>query len=81
MCDRQLIGDQGSPSLNPLAVFFEVNSYKPLCWVVRVLKLSVNLLNGDPTIWILFFMECTGPEEVVFDIEVAGSLISLLIGC
>ena len=67
--------------MNPLAVFFKVNFYKSLCQTVCVLKLGINLLDCDPAIWVLFFMECMGPEEVMLDIEVAGSLIGLLIGC
>ena len=67
--------------MNPLAVFFKVNSHKSFGQAVRVLELCVNLFDDDPTIWVLFFMECMRPEEVMLDIEAAGSLIGLLIGC
>ena len=49
--------------------------------MISILELGINLFNDDPTIWVLFFMKHTGPEEVMLDIEVAGSLIGLLIGC
>ena len=73
--------DWKSPSLDSLSVFFKVNSHHAFGQMIRILQLGVCLFHHNPTIGVLFFIEHMGPEVMMFNVEMSGSLVGLLVGC